>query len=137
MRLLPILSLLLLSSGCAKKAGLLNFGLERSTEEHSTVEMKDIVAEVVAAEMQSVTTEIKEFTAETVATTTQTIYGDAKWVVISTLGLAAMAGLVWIAERALSLRFKVTQARQLRQIANGGTRPPDMRARNPPDDGVP
>lgn len=95
--------------------------------------MKDFVAEVVAAEMQSVTTEMKQFTAETVATTTQTIYADAKWVVISTLGLAAMAGLVWLAERALSLRYKMTQSRQLRQIANGGPQAPAMRARNPPD----
>lgn len=126
---------LLLSCGCSGPAGLLNFGATRTFSDRSKIEMKDIVAEVVAAEMSSVTTEMKDFTAETVATTTQTIYGDAKWVVIGMLGLAAMAALAWFAERIVSLLYKRTQAKLVNRIANGG--PVESRARNPPDGGDP
>lgn len=120
----------LLLCGCSGPAGLLNFGGTRTFSDRSKIEMKDIVAEVVAAEMSSATTEMKDFTAETVATTTQTIYGDAKWVVVGMLGLVALAAAAWIAERVLSLTYKRAQAKLVNRIANGSA--PESRARNPP-----
>ena len=113
-----------LASGCAKTAGLFNFGGERS--DRSTVDMKDIVAENVAAEMRAITTDLKQFTAETVKTTIQTFYGDAKWVVIAVLGIAAMLAALWIVDRAGSWWLKVLQSRRMTKIEgalNGGERP--------------
>ena len=123
MRLTSIL-IVMLTSGCAKTAGLLNFGVERS--DRSTVDMNDIVAETVAAEMRSITTELKQFTAETVKTTIQTFYGDAKWVVIAVLGLAALLAALWIVDRAGSWWLKVLHSRRMTKIEgalNGGERP--------------
>ena len=113
-----------LVSGCAKTAGLFNFGGERS--DRSTVDMKDIVAENVAAEMREITTELKQFTAETVKTTTQTFYGDAKWVVIVSLGFAILISLLWTVDRAASWWLKLLHSRRMTKIEgalNGGERP--------------
>ena len=122
--------ILILTSGCAKTAGLFNFGGERS--DRSTVSMQDIVAENVAAEMRSITTELKQFTAETVKTTTQTFYGSAKWVVIVSLGFAILLSFLWTADRAASWWLKLLHGRRMTKIEgtlNGSVLPV---ARAPP-----
>lgn len=129
MRLTSIL-IVMLTSGCAKTAGLLNLGVERS--DRSTVDMKDIVADTVAAEIRSITTELKQFTAETVKTTIQTFYGDAKWVVIVSLGFAILLSLLWTVDRAASWRLKILHSRRMTKIEgtlNGSVLPV---ARAPP-----